>query len=142
MMILHSSRNLWYMHKRDIVYIEQYHFSQTWEKRNKYFVVLSDTWIYLDIIFVFTTSKIEKYSWLREEEKVLIPVWSIECFDRDTMICIKNIHKVDKNDLLKNKIEVQWRLPSEIFDELLDKIHKSPYIKPYIKKLLLGNRWQ
>ncbi len=130
------------MYKRDIVYIEQYHFSKTGEKRNKYFVVLSDTWIYLDIIFVFTTSRIEKYAWLSEEEKVLIPAWLIECFDRDTIICIKNIHKVDKNDLLKNKIEVQWQIPSVIFDELIEKIHKSPYIKPYIKKLLSGNWWQ
>ena len=60
------------MHRGDIIHIQNFTF-HTGEQKDKFIVVLSDTDALLDIIFVFTTSRVAKYQNISEDIRVMIP---------------------------------------------------------------------
>ncbi len=123
------------MHRGDIVRVKQYYFENTGEVRDKYFIILSDTNKYLDIVFVFTTSKLEEYESLSEDEKVCIPLWRIQCLSKKTLVVIKNTHRVERSMIESYKRVNFWTIPEDILNEITLKVQKHPEIKPYIKKM-------
>ena len=124
------------MHKGDIIFIRDYRFHSTWETRDKFFIVLSDTEKYLDVIFVFTTSKTDKYSPLPEESKVIIPLGTFEFFPKETIVVVHNIHQVDRKEFESYAQENKGIIPAHLLSQIIEKVKKSTLVKPYIKRLL------
>lgn len=126
------------MRKWDIVNIKDYCFLNTGEIKDKFFIVLSDSEKYLDIIFVFTTSLVKKYDYISDTQKVFIPQWIISCFQKDTLIVVSNIHREDRTKFASYSCDIKEKIPDNILSEILEKIRIHPTIKPYIKKMILS----
>ncbi|MBP9812740.1 hypothetical protein KBC86_05120 [Candidatus Gracilibacteria bacterium] len=124
------------MRRGEIIRVEKYHFHNTGEIRDKYLIVLSDEDKYLDVVFVFTTSKVSEYSHVPNTEKVHIPIGAITCLTEETIIIVDNIHRLERHVLDQYNSENFGMITESIFEEIIYKIQNHARIKPYIKKMI------
>ena len=122
----------------------KYHFTNSINPRNKYFVSLSLDPSANPIVFVITTSKIDFF--LRHpqfnNDAITVTAKSLDYFTEDTVIDCRQIHSLSRDKLrdhFKQKtLQFIGRLPLEYIEKIDAVIPRSKLISKEVKRLILG----